>query len=131
MGNYVEVNDTLQITTGQGFPEDIFDLKKHETCPITVDDVKGNLFTFQHKPRARIFHLEPVRVFLVHNVGGKWLFWGHVMIQSQSITKQIGEDGIWTGEWETNGTYIVSDVYDPEYQKLFTKRESPPGKSYF
>lgn len=130
MGKYLEVNDTLQITKEQGFPISVFDLEKHRRDPVTVEDVKGKLFSFHSKPRARVFHLEPVRIFLVQNINGKWLFWGHAQIQSQEIVKVLGEDGAWTGDWQTNGTYIVDDVYEPDYQETFTKCESPPGRSY-
>lgn len=40
MGSYFELNDTLQITTEQGFPADILDLKKHQKNPIMIKDVK-------------------------------------------------------------------------------------------
>jgi hypothetical protein len=67
----------------------------------------------------------------VQNIDGKWLFWGKVYIQSQTITKKIEADGSWKGNWVTSGTYKVVDVYEPEYQKTFTIRESLPGASYF
>ena len=59
MGNYIEVNDTLQITEQQGFPVDVFDLENHLKTPVTLEDVRGRVFSFQEKPRARVFHLEP------------------------------------------------------------------------
>lgn len=131
MGNFIEVNDTLQITKEQGFPSDVFDLEGHLKDPVTLEDVKGRRFTFKDKPRARVYHLEPVRIFLVENINGKWLFWGHAQIQQQSISKAIDASGHWSGEWKTGGEYIMSAVYDPVYQELITRRESPPGKSYF
>jgi len=132
MGSFIEVNDTLQITSEQGFPIDILDLKKHKENPITLNDVKDKVFSFHSKPRPRLYHLEPVRVFLVQNIKGKWLFWGKIQIQSQEITKKLDENGNWIkDEWETSGTYIISDIYEPDYQKTFTIREAIPGKSYF
>lgn len=131
MGNFIEVNDTLQITAEQGFPTDVFDLESHLKNPITLDDVKDETFEFKHKPRARVYHLEPVRIFLVQNIDGKWLFWGHAQIQTQTISKVLDENGEWTGKWQTGGTYIMSKVYDPEHQRRMTVLESPPGKSYF
>ena len=131
MGNYIEVNDTLQITEQQGFPVDVFDLENHLKTPVTLEDVRGRVFSFQEKPRARVFHLEPVRVFLVQNINGKWLFWGHAQIQSQTISKVLDCNGDWTNEWQTRGTYIMSAVYDPEHQRRMTTLESPPGRSYF
>jgi hypothetical protein len=132
MGSFIEVNDTLQITPEQGFPIDILDLKKHQQEPITLEDLAGKVLSFHNKPRPRLYHLEPVRVFLVQNIGGKWLFWGKIQIQSQKITKKFDSDGNWIkGEWETSGTYIFSEVYEPDYQRVFTIRESIPGRSYF
>jgi hypothetical protein len=125
MGSMVEINDTLQLTTEQGFPADILDLSRHRASPITLDQVKGRLFTFQNKPNARIFQLDPVRVYYVHNIGGKWLFWGHVFIQSLSITKDAD------GKWITGGTYQIVQLYSPDYQEIFTRNESPPGAGYF
>jgi hypothetical protein len=132
MGSSIEINDTLQITTEQGFPADVFDLAKHLKTPIKPGDVAQKVFQFHDKPNPRIFQLDPVRVYFVHNVGGKWLFWGRVYIQSQTITKKLGTDGSWKeGDWVTSGSYRVVDVYEPEYQRIFTMRESPAGLSYF
>jgi uncharacterized cupin superfamily protein len=79
MGNYIEVNDTLQITLEQGFPSDILNLDCHQKNPVMYSDLEGKEFEFLDKPRARIFHLDPVRVFLVENIDGKWLFWGKIV----------------------------------------------------
>ena len=131
MGSPIELNDTLQITTAQGFPEDILNLIKHGETSITLKEVQGKLFTFTGKDGARLFHLDPVRVYLVHKLDGKWLFWGQALIQSQTIEKQLTENGIWNGEWHTSGTFTIKEIYNPEYQKIFTRNESPSGKSYF
>lgn len=132
MGSAIEINDTLQITTEQGFPADVLDLKKHLEKPIKLEDVRGIDFYFRGKANARLFQLEPNRVFLVHNIAGKWLFWGKILIQTQTISKKFEPDGSWTpGTWETSGAYKISEIYEPEYQRLFTVRESPAGKSFF
>ncbi len=132
MGSFLEINDTLQITPQQGFPVDVFDLARHQQNPVTLDQVKDKVFTFTGKVGIRIFHLEPVRVFLVQNIEGKWLFWGKAFIQSQTITKMLDAQGNWDSEkWVTSGTFTISDIYEPEYQRRFTIRESPPGKSFF
>jgi hypothetical protein len=132
MGSSLELNDTLQITTEQGFPADVLDLQRHQIQPITIADLGGRRFTFQGKPGARFFQLDPVRVYLVHNVNGKWLFWGHAFVQDQTIAKQVGPDGTWmSGNWVTSGSFTVSQIYPPDYQKLFTITESPPGLSFF
>jgi hypothetical protein len=132
MGSNVEINDTLQLTTAQGFPIDIFDYDKHRLTPVTLADVTGKVFSFKNKSGARLFHLDPVRVFLVHAIDGKWLFWGRVLMQSQTIEKAFDDDGNWDGKsWMTSGSYTVMDVYDPAYQKAFTCNEAPEGRSFF
>jgi len=131
MGSPIELNDTLQITSAQGFPEDVLNLARHRETPITLNEIQGQLFAFKDKDSARLFHLDPVRVYLVHKLDGKWLFWGQALIQSQKIEKQLSDNKAWVGEWITSGTFIIKEIYDPEYQKIFTRRESPPGKSYF
>lgn len=131
MGSFIEINDTLQITTEQGFPADLLNLENHVQTPVTLDDVSGKIFHFHKKDSARIFHLDPIRVFLVHSIDGKWLIWGKALIQSQTIEKQLDASGKWIdGKWQTSGTYIISEIYEPDYQAIFTKRESVPGKSY-
>jgi hypothetical protein len=132
MGSYVEINDTLQLTTEQGFPVHLLDLAKHVKSPIKLSDVQDILFEFKDKPSARIFQLDPVRVYYVHNINEKWLFWGRVFIQSETIYKKLGADGKWKeGEWLTSGTYKIIDIYNPEYQKAFTLHEAPPDRNYF
>lgn len=132
MGSLIEINDTLQITTEQGFPSEIFDREAHLKSPVSLRDVEGRIFKFHNKPRARIFQSDPVRVYFVHNINGKWLFWGRIVIEKQIIRKKFEEDGTtWKGEWVTDGEYRVIDVYDPKYQEIFTRREAPPGSNYF
>jgi len=131
MGSRIEINDTLQITTAQGFPKQQFSLDAHRAAPVTLDRVQGQVFHFQEKIGARIFQLDPVRVYLVHNIEGKWLFWGKIAIQSQTIQKKYGANGAWVeGDWVTSGSFTFLEIFDPEYQTLFTRRESPPGLSY-
>ena len=132
MGSYVEINDTLQLTTAQGFPVKRFNYKRHQNRPVTLKDVAGKVFKFKNKPSARIFQLDPVRVYFVHNIKGKWLFWGRVLIQSQTIEKKFEKDGSWDGNsWVTSGTYTILSVYDPEYQKTFTLNEAPDDRNFF
>ncbi len=132
MGSLVEINDTLQLTTEQGFPSDILDLKKHLKKPVTIEKVKDKIFSFKDKPSARIFQLDPVRVYYVHNINGKWLFWGRIFIQSETIYKSLDAKGKWKeGDWLTSGTYKIIDIYSPEYQKKFTLHEAPPDRNYF
>lgn len=132
MGSYVEINDTLQLTKEQGFPVRVFNYKRHQKKPVTLDDVKGRVFKFKNKPSARLFQLDPVRVYFVQNIDGKWLHWGRVLIQSQKIEKALNKKGKWDGEsWKTSGTYTILNVYDPEYQEIFTTNEAPDGRNFF
>ena len=124
MGSFIELNDTLQLTTGQGFPK-VLDLKKHLKKPFKVSDFKDKVFEFKGKPAARIYKTPPVRNFLVHNIGGKWLFWGHCLITEQTI--HSSRDG---KTQTTSGKYIITQIYPPEYQKQVTKKEFP-DKSFF
>ena len=125
MGSNIELNDTLQITTEQGFPSGVLDLEKHKSNPITLDDVKDKTFEFHDKSGARIYHTHPTRCFLVHNIDGKWLFWGKIIMLEQTIKGEKQETQT------TSGKYKIIEIYEPEYQEQITKHESPEGKSYF
>ena len=125
MGSTLELNDTLLLTAEQGFPKDKLNLQQHQKQGISLHDLADQTFTFT-KDGARVFHLDPVRVFLVQKIEGKWLFWGNALIQSQTIRKSPRD-----GQWVTTGQFIVSKIYDPETQRLFTNHESPSGKGFF
>ncbi len=122
MGSNIELNDTLQITSEQGFPTSILDIKKHKSSPITFDQVKDTIFEFNNKSGARIFHIPPTRCFLVHNIDGKWLYWGKILMLEQTINSTTNT---------TSGKYKVIELYNPKYQEQITKHECPEGKSYF
>ncbi|MDR3613417.1 MAG: hypothetical protein P4L53_07615 [Candidatus Obscuribacterales bacterium] len=130
MGTKIEFNDTLVLTAEQGFPADILNLNEHLKNPILAETLKDKVFSF-HKDEARFFHIDPVRVFLVQNIDGKWLHWGHVLIQSQTIEKVIAADGRWCQEWLTSGTFKVVKIHDSDYQRQVTVNESPVNKSFF
>ncbi|MFK7798055.1 MAG: hypothetical protein AB8E82_11425 [Aureispira sp.] len=131
MGSLIEINDTLLLTEEQGFPTTILAIHKHQQQAITLEEVQGQLFSFA-KSSARILHKDPVRQFLVQKIEGKWLFWGHALIQSQTIAKQLDARGQWDGQsWQTKGTYIIAKIYDPHYQQLATQYEAPQGLSFF
>ena len=123
MGSMIKVNDTLQISTAQGFPAALLDIEVHRASPIVFSAVEGMLFSFSGKEGARLYHPAPTRCFLVQNIGGKWLYWGKVIIVEQTIR---GE-----GELSTSGKFRIIELYDPLYQELLTRRECPEGKSYF
>jgi hypothetical protein len=125
MGSFVELNDTLQITTEQGFPEKFLNLEKHRKKPITLDVVKGKVFEFHNKPSARIFQISPTRCFLVHNINGKWLYWGKIIIIEQTIRGETRETQT------TSGKFKIIEIYDPKYQEEITKHETDKGKSFF
>ena len=125
MGSFVELNDTLQITTEQGFPAEILDLKRHKKDPVKLESVASQIFEFHDKPGARIYHLPPTRCFLVHNINGKWLYWGKIAILEQTIS------GDSENQRTTSGKYRIIEIYDPEYQEQITRHETSEGLSYF
>lgn len=125
MGSYFELNDTLQITTEQGFPADILDLEKHIKNPILIDNVKDKIFEFHDKVKARIYHMPPCRCFLAHNINSKWLYWGKIEIIEQTIHSQN------PNKPSTSGKYKITEIYEPDYQKQFTNHETHPCQSYF
>lgn len=125
MGSTLEINDTLQLTRAQGFPGDVLDFETHRRTPITAHSLAGRLFAFHGKEGVRYFHTDPVRVYLVENIDGKWRFWGKALVQSFTVAKDA------EGRWATAGTYTIAEVFAPDYQRLFTIGESPKGKSWF
>ena len=120
MGSLIELNDTLQITTEQGFPKEL-DIEKHRKNPFTTKDFEGRIFTFV-KPVMRVYHPSPVRVFLVHNIDGKWLYWGHIHMLEQTIHAETKT---------TSGKFKIVKIYDPKYQEEISKNEVDVGKEYF
>lgn len=125
MGSYIEFNDTVQITTEQGFPETILNLEKHQSKQIELGEVVDKIFEFHDKPGARLFHPAPTRCFLVHNISGKWLYWGKIIMLEQTIKGETKETQT------TSGKYKIIEIYNLEYQVQITKHETPEGLSYF
>ncbi len=121
MGSFIELNDTLQLTIKQGFPREL-DLKKHLKKPFTVKEFKGKIFSFKNKPNMRIFHPAPGRCFLVHNIGDKWLYWGHCQIIEQTIHANTKT---------TSGKFIITQIYTPLHQKSMSTYEASTGKEFF
>lgn len=120
MGSNIEFNDTLNITTEQGFPKGLT-LEDHVGRKLNLDDFVGKTFSFK-KSDQRLYHLPPTRCFLVHNIEGNWLYWGEIQMLSQTIDSR---------EKTTSGEYQITRIYDPEYMKTKTQVESPEGKSFF
>jgi hypothetical protein len=121
MGSYIELNDTLQLTSAQGFPKELV-LEKHLKKPFCAQDFKGKVFSFKDKQNIRIFHPAPIRVFLVHNIDGKWLYWGHALIMEQTIHAETKT---------TSGKFVITKIYTPEHQRSMSVNEVDPGKEFF
>ena len=140
MGCFYEINDTLVFSKDQGFPSDILDIERHQKNPVTLKDVEGKIFSFRNKTTARAFQLDPVRVYLFEwTANDKWLGWGRILIQSLTIErrKDLPPSHPETSvdfdpkEWVTSGTFRFLEIYEPEYQKIFTLREAPKACNYF
>jgi hypothetical protein len=111
MGSFIEINDTLQISKEQGFPEEL-DYEQHKIKPLQPSDFEGKIFEFKDKPNVRIYKLPPVRNFLVQNINGKWLYWGlvHVLEVVHDNVKQT-----------TSGKFKIIHIYSPEEMKFAHK----------
>jgi hypothetical protein len=126
MGTPLELNDTLLLSTEQGFPAALLDRERHVRAPLRAEDFAHQLFEFHGKEGARFFHLAPTRVVLVHKIGERWLAWGHALIEEQTIRRPADGRG-----YETAGKFRIAKLFDPHYQELHTRNETPPGRSYF
>ena len=105
MGHLIELNDTLKLKRGAGFPENLR---------------VGGVYQFSIAGR-RLYNLKPTRVFLVEEIDGKWNMVGHAMILRQTIDA-VAE--------RTTGEFEVSQLYPPDYVKLVNRFDTPPGKGY-
>lgn len=107
MGSFIEINDTLQITTEQGFPSEL-NYEKHQAKPLLAEEFDNKVFEFKDKAGIRIYHKPPVRNFLVHNIDGKWLYWGlvHVLDIFHDYEKNT-----------TSGKFKVIYIYTPDEMK--------------
>ncbi|MEM2954365.1 MAG: hypothetical protein QW625_00200 [Candidatus Nanoarchaeia archaeon] len=118
MGSQIELNDTLKISKERGFPKEL-NFENHQKHPEkSWEKIKDKIFEFWNSGE-RLYNRPPTRVFLVEEIGEKWLYWGHAFIIEQAITKG-----------NTKGRYKIIKLYDPEYQIMATKNEAPEGKSY-
>lgn len=118
MGSHIEINDTLKISKERGFPADLR-LESHIANAEASNRFLGQEFSFWNKDE-RLYHRPPTRVFLVEEIAGRWLYWGHVLILEQTIRPG-----------RTEGKYQIVKLYDPEYQRLATINEAPEGRGYF
>lgn len=122
MGSIIEINDTLQITKLQGFPEEL-EIEKHLERPLTAESFKDKVFEFNNKSNIRFYHVPPVRVFLVENLNGKWIYWGLVHIL------EIKHDYI---SKTTSGKYKIIYLNSPEEMKAVHKLiDQRPDTCYF
>ena len=106
MGSIIELNDTLQITREQGFPAEL-DVDAHLKKPLRAEDFTGRVFEFANKKNIRVYHMPPVRNFLVENRGGKWIYWGLVHIF----------DVLHNADGTTSGKFKILYLYTPEEMK--------------
>lgn len=122
MGSFIEINDTLRITSEQGFPAEL-DINKHLETPYNLDDFKDKIFEFKSKPKIRVYQAPPTRNFLVEDIGGKWLYWGRCQII------EIIHDYI---KQETSGKFKIISINSPdEMKQAFNLMDSRPEKNYF
>ncbi len=121
MGTDFKNNDTLQLTTDQGFPSEL-EYNKHCQNLFVKEQFEGKVFSFKDKPGLRNFQAPPVRIFLVQNVDGKWLYWGTIQmlsIQHDYLAKT------------TSGTYSIKEIFTPEQMKhAYDIVDADKGKSY-
>jgi len=107
MGSFIEINDTLQITKEQGWPDEL-NLEKHLKAPYNTEDFKNKIFEFKDKPKIRIYKLPPVRNFLVENRDGRWVCWGLCLIT------ELHHDNL---KEMTSGKFKIIKIYTPEEMK--------------
>ena len=105
MGSLIEINDTLKLKRDKGFPDNIKLGKKYH-------------FSINEK---RLFHLKPIRVFLVEEIGEMWNYIGHVFILELKI------DAV---QNITSGFFEVVQLYSNEYRKFVNMFEPPKDKGF-
>lgn len=107
MGSLIEINDTLQLTSEQGFPAEL-DIDRHMQDPYKVENFFGKVFEFHSKPKIRVYQQSPVRVFLVENRDGKWIYWGLAHIT------EVTHDYL---NKTTSGRFKLVYIYTPDEMK--------------
>ena len=100
MGNKMVLNDTLQLTHEQGFPD-----------KITI----GQEYTFK-KNGLRLYRLPPVRVFLALNENGKWDYQGEAHVTELTFLPL---------EEKTVGKFKVVKLYSDEHRKVLNANMQP------
>jgi|ERR1051326_4684939 hypothetical protein len=105
MGSVFEFNDTLKLRRGEGFP---------------VDATVGSTHNFRIEGR-RIYHLDPVRVFLVEEIDGLWNFVGQALILRETIDAEKNE---------TSGEFRITKLYSCDYAAQLNLNDAPTGKGF-
>ncbi len=95
------MNDTLQITNAQGFPEKL-ELNKE--------------YSFE-KDKRRLYRLPPARIFLAQNKDGVWDYRGEALITELTIDP-LNE--------KTTGKFKVVKIYSEEHRKVLNENMQPP-----
>lgn len=122
MGSFIEINDTLQLTSEQGFPSEL-NLEKHLQDPLVADSLKDMVFEFHNKPDIRIYKMPPIRNFLVENKDGKWIYWGLVHIL-ETTCDYVNKT--------TSGKFKIIRINTPEEMKsAFELIDMRPEMNYF
>lgn len=108
MWSVITLNDTLQITSEQGFPAEL-NLETHLATPYTTSDVFWKVFSFREKQKIRVYQQVPVRNFLVQNIDGKRVYRGliHILSLDQDYDKKI-----------TSWTFTIIHLNSPEEMKM-------------
>ena len=94
------LNDTLQLTIAQGFPE-----------KLELDQE----YSFE-KDKRRLYRLPPARVFLAHNKDGVWDYLGEALITEVTIHPL---------ESKTTGKYKVVKIYSEEHRRVMNENMQP------
>lgn len=122
MGSFIEMNDTLQLTKEQGFPQEL-QLEQHLKHPFTAADFTEKIFSFHDKKDIRVYQIPPTRNFLAENRDGKWIYWGMVHIVELTYDYE---------QKTTSGKFKIIHLYSPEeMKKAYKILDMRPGKDYF
>ena len=108
MGSTLRVNDTLQITSEQGFPAAL-DIRKHLRSPFLAAQFEKQVFAFHGKEGVRNFQQPPVQNFLVQNLEGKHIYWGLITMLD------VSHDYLHN---LSSGRYKIHLLYTPEQMKM-------------
>ena len=98
------MNDTLQITFEQGFPE-----------KLEIDKE----YSFE-KNKLRLYRLPPVRVFLAHNKDGVWDYRGEAIITELNILPLHDK---------TTGKFKVMKIYPEDHRRVMNENMQPAAQN--